>query len=99
MLPTVPFLLLCAFSFGKSSQRLHGWFIETKLYKNNLESYVKGERMTRKTKVKIMLCVTILMTVGFVMMHQVPLGRVVLTGIWLAYVVYFGFVVKTVNRT
>lgn len=99
MLPTVPFLLLCAFSFGKSSQRLHSWFVETKLYKNNLESYVKGEGMTRKTKVKIMLCVTILMTVGFVMMHQVPLGRIVLAGIWLAHVVYFGFVVKTVNRT
>ena len=26
------------------------WFIGTMLYKNNLESYVKGEGMTRKTK-------------------------------------------------
>lgn len=38
LLPAFPFLLLAAFCFGKSSERLHNWFIGTKLYKNNLES-------------------------------------------------------------
>lgn len=42
MLPAFPFLLLAAFSFAKSSPRLHCWFINTKLYKKNLETYVKG---------------------------------------------------------
>ena len=41
LMPAFPFLLLAAFSFGKSSERLHNWFISTKLYKNNLESFVK----------------------------------------------------------
>ena len=50
LLPAVPFLLLAAFCFGKSSERLHRWFTGTSLYKNNLETYVKGEGMTRKTK-------------------------------------------------
>lgn len=36
MLPAFPFLLLAAFSFAKSSEKLHNWFINTKLYKNNL---------------------------------------------------------------
>lgn len=88
MLPTVPFLLLCAFSFGKSSKRLHNWFIGTKLYKNNLESYVRGEGMTRKTKIKIMVSVTLLMSIGFVMMHQVVVGRIVLAVIWLAHILW-----------
>ena len=33
MLPAFPFLMLALFSFGKSSERLHKWFIGTKLYK------------------------------------------------------------------
>lgn len=47
LLPAFPFLLLAAYSFARSSERLHSWFINTKLYKNNLESYVKGKGMTK----------------------------------------------------
>ena len=78
LLPSFPFLLLAAFCFAKSSERLHKWFTNTKLYKNNLESYVKGRGMTRKTKIRIMVTVTLLMSVGFIMMDQVPVGRIVL---------------------
>ena len=80
LLPAFPFLLLATFCFAKSSEKLHNWFISTKLYKNNLETYVKGEGMTWNTKIRIMVTVTILMTIGFVMMNAVPVGRIVLTG-------------------
>lgn len=53
MLPAFPFLLLAAFCFGRSSEKLNNWFIHTKLYKNNLESYVKGRGMTWKTKIRV----------------------------------------------
>ena len=59
LLPAFPFLLLAAFCFAKSSERLHNWFINTKLYKNNLESYVKGQGMTRKTKIKMQVLMII----------------------------------------
>lgn len=95
MLPAFPFLLLAAFCFGKSSERLHRWFTGTKLYKNNLESYVKGQGMTWKTKIRIMVTVTLLMTVGFIMMHQVMIGRIVLLCVWVFHLVYFIFGVKT----
>ena len=42
----------------------------TKLYKNNLETYVKGQDMTWKTKIKVMITVTLLMTIDFVMMFS-----------------------------
>lgn len=96
LLPSVPFLLLATICFGRSSERLDRWFKGTKLYKNNLESYVRGEGMTLKTKIKIMVMVTVLMTIGFVMMGAVPIGRVVLCFVWLFHMWYFGFRVKTI---
>lgn len=97
LLPAFPFLLLAAFCFAKSSERLHNWFIGTKLYKNNLESYVKGKGMTRKTKIKIMVTVTILMTIGFIMMNKVLVGRIVLCCVWVFHIIYFTFGVKTIK--
>ena len=98
LLPAFPFLLLAAYSFARSSERLHSWFINTKLYKNNLENYVKGKGMTKRTKVRIMITVTVLMTFGFVMMHQVPVGRIVLAAVWLFHIFYFVFGVKTLKE-
>lgn len=98
ILPTVPFLMLSAFCFAKSSEKLHSWFISTKLYKKNLESFIKGEGMTVKTKVKIMSTVTILMAIGFIMMSRVPVGRGILAIVWVCHVVYFVFGVKTLKE-
>lgn len=98
LLPAFPFLLLAAFCFGKSSKRLHTWSIGTKLYKDNLETYVQGKGMTRKTKVRIMVTITVLMSIGFIMMHQVPVGRVVLACVWIFHLIYFLFGVKTLRE-
>ena len=97
MLPAFPFLLLAAFCFDKSSEKLHTWFIGTKLYKDNLESYVQGKGMTRKTKVRIMVTVTLLMSIGFIMMHQVTVGRIVLVCVWIFHIIYFTFGVRTLK--
>ena len=97
LLPAFPFLLLAAFCFAKSSERLHSWFTGTKLYKNNLESYVQGKGMTRKTKIRIMVTVTLLMTIGFIMMDQVLVGRIVLACVWVFHILYFSFGVKTIK--
>lgn len=98
LLPSFPFLLLAAFCFARSSERLHNWFIGTKLYKDNLESYVKGQGMTWKTKLRIMITVTVLMSVGFVMMRQVFVGQCVLAVVWVCHVLYFVFGVKTMKK-
>ena len=68
LLPAFPFLLLAAFSFAKSSERLHTWFVNTKLYQNNLESYVTHRAMTMRTKRRVMATVTLLMAFGFTLM-------------------------------
>lgn len=97
ILPTVPFLMLAAFCFAKSSEKLHNWFVSTKLYKKNLESFVQGKGMTMKTKIRIMVTVTILMSIGFIMMHAVPVGRIILGFVWIFHVLYFIFGIKTLK--
>lgn len=96
LLPSFPFLLLAAFCFARSSEKLHHWFVNTKLYKDNLESYVAGKGMTKKTKIRIMATVTLLMSVGFIMMHAVPVGRIILGCVWACHVLYFTLGVKTI---
>ena len=90
-------LLPAAFCFAKSSEKLHGWFVSTKLYKKNLESFVQGKGMTVRTKIRIMLTVTFLMSIGFIMMHAVPVGRIVLGIVWLFHILYFIFGIKTLK--
>ena len=97
LIPAFPFLLLATICFTKGSKRLHNWFVSTKLYKSNLESFVNGKGMTWKTKIIIMILVTILMTVGFIMMNQVVVGRIVLMFVWLFHIIYFTFGIKTIK--
>lgn len=96
-IPAFPFLLLAAICFGKSSERLHTWFIGTKLYKDNLESYVAGKGMTWPAKIRIMTIVTLTMAFGFFMMSNVPVGRIILACVWVFHILYFCFGVKTLK--
>ena len=97
ILPTVPFYLVTAFSFAKSSDRLHNWFVSTKLYKNNLESFVERKSMTLKTKLSILISVTLVMGFGFFMMacKGIWIPCIILGVVWICHFGYFMFRVKT----
>lgn len=101
MIPAFPFLLMAAFCFARSSEKLHTWFINTKLYKDNLEDDVEGRGMTWKTRIRIMITVTLLMSIGFTMMavKSVVIGCAVLTGVWVFHIVYFIWGVRTIPVT
>lgn len=101
ILPTFPFLMLAAFCFAKPSKELDMWFKSTKLYKDNLADYVNGKGMTRKTKCWIMLIVTLLMSIGFLMMglKGIVIGCIVLGIVWIFHVAYFIFGIKTIPAT
>ena len=94
ILPTIPFVLLAAFCFAKSSERLDGWFKNTKLYReNNIKN-----GMTKRAKIRITCSVTLLMGIGFIMMRLkgIVVGNIVLLIVWIFHMVYFTFGVKTV---
>lgn len=98
VLPTFPFMMLAAFCFARSSERLDRWFKNTKLYKDNLADFAVGKGMTRRAKVRIMITVTLFMSVGFVMMglNGIVTGCVVLGLVWVFHVIYFIFGIKTI---
>ncbi len=100
LLPAFPFLMLAAFGFAKSSEKLHNWFIGTKLYKDNLESFVQGKGMTQAAKRRVMTTVTLLMGFGFVMMliKGIYVPCIILACVWVFHMVYFLFGVKTLEE-
>ena len=93
LLPTFPFLLLATVCFTNSSERLHTWFKGTRLYKNNLESYVKG--MTVKTKVRILGVSSFFMAISFLALNRIPVGQLIVALIWVALLFLFIFGIKT----
>lgn len=95
LLPTVPLYLLAALCFAKGSRRVHAWFVSTKLYRDNLKSYAEGDGMTRKTKARIMLTITLQMAIGYTFMGHVPVGRVFMASVWVGLMIYFSLIVKT----
>lgn len=98
VLPTVPFLMLAACCFARSSEKLERWFRGTKLYKDNLEDLVAGRGMTKKAKCRIMFTITILMSIGFFMMGRkgIVVGCAVLGIVWICHLIYFIFAIKTI---
>lgn len=91
-------VMLAAFCFARSSERVDRWFKGTKLYQENLKDFAAGKGMTARTKVRIMVTVTLLMTVALVAMgvKGIVAGCVVLGFIWAFHMVYFIWFVKTI---
>lgn len=95
LIPTTPFVLFAAFCFARSSQKLNAWFRSTKLYKTVFESLLTRKVMTLSAKLKLLIPITVLLGISFVLMSNVPIGRVVVAVIFIGHIVYFGFMVKT----
>ena len=100
ILPTVPFYMAAAFCYAKSSRRLHSWFTGTGLYKKHLRSFIEHKGMLLKTKVSVILSVTLLMGFGFFMMWRkgIWVPCIILAVVWVCHIVYFVFGVKTIRK-
>lgn len=98
VLPTFPFLMLAAFCFARSSKKLETWFKNTKLYQDNFADFAAGKGMKKRTKCRIMVTVTLLMSVGFFIMglKGIVTGCIVLICVWIFHLIYFIFGVKTI---
>lgn len=97
VLPGVPLLLVSAFCFAKSSDRVHAWFARTKLYEDHVATYLRRGGLTRKTKLRIAGLVTVIMLLsGAFALHGLIVAQIAFFLVWVAMVFCFVFVIKTV---
>lgn len=95
-LPTVPFLLLASFFFARGSERFHGWFTQTRIYKNYLEDFEKNRSMTLKAKIGL-LCLSSTM-IGFsIFLLKNNYLRLALILVVIFKYYYFIFRIKTLK--
>jgi len=94
ILPTTPFLLFSAYCFTKGSKKVNAWFISTKLYQRHLDSFVNNRSMTLKTKLFILIPVTVMLTGAFFMMSNIY-GRIAIILLLVFKYFYFIFKIKT----
>ena len=91
ILPTVPFILLAASCFARSSRRLENWLPTTRIYRTTLLLMRQGRRgMTPMEKLRIMLPVTTLMGISFLLTDHLH-ARIAIGVVWTAHVLFFLF--------
>jgi uncharacterized membrane protein YbaN (DUF454 family) len=98
LIPTTPFVVLAAICFSKSSPKIHAWFLSTKFYKRNIDCFVRNRAMTIKSKVTLLISITLFMATSFYAMivFNAPLvAQVILIIVWVCHILYFGFKIKT----
>ena len=97
VLPGVPLLLVSAFCFAKSSDRVHAWFARTKLYEDHVATYMRRGGLPLKTKLRIAGLVTVIMLLsGAFALHGLIVAQIAFFLVWVAMVFCFVFVIKTV---
>lgn len=97
VLLTTPFLLLSSFCFARGSERFHRWFLNTKLYRNHLDSFVRDRAMTLKTKFCILLPASAMLLIAMYMMSNLPGRLFILFLIFFKYI-YFFTKIRTVRK-
>ena len=50
LVPTTPFLLLAAYLYARSSERLHSWLLWNRVFGGYLRRYIDGRQMSRRDK-------------------------------------------------
>lgn len=87
LLPTVPFLLLAAYCFARSSERLHGWLLSHPVFGPPIHDW--RERGAIRRRAKLAASISIFAAFGLAFVFQVPAGILALQAGVLSVVAIF----------
>ena len=82
LLPTVPFVLLSAFCFAQSSERLHQWLLNHRMFGEIIRNFEAGKGVPRRVKVRAISLIALSMTIsGWIVGRPMVWGILAVTGI------------------
>jgi len=96
-LPGTVFLLSALFCFTRSSERLHSWFISTKIYQNHLKEFNEQRALTKTAKMRILMIGTTAMGITFFISSSWGIKSIILCALVVKYLVFF-FYIKTLDE-
>lgn len=97
LLPATPFLFLATWCFAKGSQRFYNWFIQTSIYKNNIEPIKSKKGLSLKKKIRILALITFFISISFYLV-DILYVRICLILVLIFHYFYFFFKIKTMKE-
>lgn len=97
ILPTTPFLLLASFCFTRGSERFNTWFINSKVYKKHLESFVNDRAMTLKEKICLLAFADTMLAFPFFKVDNLYM-RIFIIVLVSFKLYYFTFKIRTITK-
>ena len=88
LLPTVPFLLLAAACFARSSERFHNWLLEHPHLGPILHSYLSGQGIPLKTKISTLALLWISIPISVFFFITILWVQILLIGIGLGVTIH-----------
>jgi uncharacterized membrane protein YbaN (DUF454 family) len=87
LLPTVPFMLLAAFFFARSSPRLEQWLVQHPTFGVHIQAWRTRRAISRKGKRAALVAFGLSAALGLVLLSipwsLLPLGAAVIGGTWI----------------
>lgn len=89
VLPTTPFLLLTAYFYLRSSERLYHWLLHHKVFGKYIHDYIKYRSIPLKTKILalVLLWPSIIVTLFFIPLLPVKMMLVLIASSVSVYIV------------
>ncbi|QJB70115.1 YbaN family protein [Parasphingorhabdus halotolerans] len=87
LLPTVPFVILAAFCFARSSPRLEAWLLDHKIFGPHILNWRNNRAITKKGKraALVAFLASIIIALIFVKMpwNLIPIAAALIGGTWI----------------
>jgi uncharacterized membrane protein YbaN (DUF454 family) len=96
ILPTVPFLLVTAYGYSKSSVRFDTWFRNSHLYKKYLQEFIENRTMTWQKKWSLLIFVDVILITSFLLVDG-PVPKLIIILVFIVKHYYFHKYVKVVK--